>query len=115
MQYHSFTTVLWSLITAVFKELEVRARERGPETKHSSDDDMGSDLIDSCGDTGPRCREGLKTRRAKRGDYCEALVDLNSGWGLSTCFPRCNGLYFQVWWQSKIFWGRYSRFCGVQG
>ena len=76
MKYHSFTTVLWSLTTAVFEEeLEVRARERGSETKHGSDDDLGCDLIDSCGDTGPRCREGLKTRKVKRGGYCEALVD----------------------------------------
>ena len=57
------------------EELEVRARERGSETKHGSGDDLGCDLIDSCGDTGPHCREGLKTRRVKRGGYCEALVD----------------------------------------
>ena len=43
------------------EELEVRARESGPETKRGSDDDMGSDLIDSCGDTSPHYREGLKT------------------------------------------------------
>ena len=99
MKYHSFTTVLWSLTTAVFEEeLEVRARERGSETKHGSDDDLGCDLIDSSGDTGPRCREGLKTRRVKRGGYCEALVGRNSEWGLYTCFTRSNGLYFQVWW-----------------
>ena len=79
------------------KELEVRARERGSESKHGSDVDLGCDLIDRCRDTGPRRREGLKTRRVKRGGYCKALVDLNSGWGLATCFPRCNGLYLQVW------------------
>ena len=60
MKYHSFTTVLWSLTTAVFEELEVRARERGSETKHGSDDDLGCDLIDSCGDTGPVAGRGLQ-------------------------------------------------------
>ena len=47
---------------------------------------MGCDLIDSCGDTGPRCRERPRARRVKRGGYCEALVYGNSGWGLETFF-----------------------------
>ena len=57
------------------EEFDVRACERGPETKHGSEDDLGCDQIDSCGDTGPRCREGPRARRMKRGGYCEALVD----------------------------------------
>ena len=57
------------------EELEVRARERGPETKHGAEDDLGCDLIVSCGDTGPRCRERPRARRVERGDYCEALGD----------------------------------------
>ena len=56
-----------------YEEFEVRAREWGPETKHGSEDDFGCDLIDSCGDTGPRCREGPRARRVERGDFCEAL------------------------------------------
>ena len=76
MKYHSFSTVLQSLTTAVFEEeLEVRARERGSETKHGSDGDLGCNQIDSCGDTGPCCGEGLNTRRVKWGGYCEALLD----------------------------------------
>ena len=76
MKYHSFTAVLQSLTTTVFDtELEVQARERGPETKYGSEDDLGCDQIDSCGDTGPRCREGLRAKKVKRGGYCEALVD----------------------------------------
>ena len=57
------------------EELEVQARESGPETKHGSEDDLGSGQIDSCGDTGPCCRDGLRARRVKSGGYCEALVD----------------------------------------
>ena len=47
----------------------------GPETKHGAEDDLGCDLIDSCGDTGPRCRERPRVRRVKSGGYCEALED----------------------------------------
>ena len=57
------------------EELEVRVCERGPETKHGSEDDLGCNQIDSCGDTDPHCREGPIARRVKRGDYCEALED----------------------------------------
>ena len=76
MKYHSFTTVLWSLTAAVSdKELEFQAWEAGPETKHGSEDELGCDQIDSCGDTGSRCREGLRAKRVKRDGYCEASVD----------------------------------------
>ena len=56
-------------------ELEVPVGEGGPEAKDGSEDDLGCDQVDSCGDTGLHRREGLRARRVKRDGYCEALVD----------------------------------------
>ena len=52
---------------------EVQVDEGEPEA--NSEDDLGCDQVDSCGDTGPHRREGLRARRVKRGNYYEALVD----------------------------------------
>ena len=57
------------------EELEVQVGEGGPGTKDGSEDGSECDQIDSCGDTGPYRREGLRARKVKRGGYCEALVD----------------------------------------
>ena len=57
------------------EELEVQFGEGGPKTKDGSGDGLECDQIDSCGDTGLHCREGLRTRKVKRGGCCEALVD----------------------------------------
>ena len=67
---------LTGVTTAVSnEEPEVQVGEGEPEAKDGSEDDLGSDQVDSCGDTGPRRREGLRARRVKRGGYYEALVD----------------------------------------
>ena len=76
MKYHSLTTVLWSVTTAVSdEELEVKVDEGGPEAKDGSVNDLGCDQVESYGDTGPHRREGLRARRVKRGGYCEALAE----------------------------------------
>ena len=44
VKYHSFMAVLAPLTTTVSdEELEVRACEEGPETKHGSENDLGCD------------------------------------------------------------------------
>ena len=73
MKHHSLTAVLWSVITAVSdEEPETQVGEGGYEAKGGSEDDLGCDHVDSCG---PHRREGLRARRAKRGNCYEALVD----------------------------------------
>ena len=57
------------------KELEVQVDKGGPEANDGSEHDLGCDQVESCGDTGPHRREGLRARRMKRGGYCEASVD----------------------------------------
>ena len=47
------------------EELEVQVGEGGPETKDGSEDGLECDQIDSCGDTGPHCREGLRERKER--------------------------------------------------
>ena len=60
------------------EELELQVEEGGPGAKDGLEDDLWCDQVDSCGDTGPCRREGLRARRVKRGGFCEALVDSNS-------------------------------------
>ena len=48
-------------------------------TRHCLEDDLECVLIDNYENSGPHRREGRRMRRAKRGGYCKALLDRNSG------------------------------------
>ena len=80
MRYHSTMAVLYSIIIAVSgEEPEVQVGKEVVWTRHGLEDNVGCVLTDSYVDSGPHRREGRRMRRAKRGCYCKALLDWNSG------------------------------------
>ena len=61
MKHHSLTAVLWSITAVSDEEPETQVGEGGYEAKGGSEDDLGCDQVDSCGDTCPHRREGLRS------------------------------------------------------
>ena len=61
------------------EESEVLVKRERPRTGHDLEGGLGCDQIDNYENTSPHHKEGCIKRRAKRGSYCEALLDRNSG------------------------------------
>ena len=57
------------------EESEIQIGRERPRTRHDLEDDLESDQINGYKNTGHRRRKGCITRKAKKGGYCEALLD----------------------------------------